>query len=226
MRIVIAMRTRIAPLPLPSVLPGAHHRIDHGQFPPRAQRGNWRQVPTGANDMTLDNSVRRRHAWPVRAIHWISAVLVLVAYLTSELAEEEARGAGVDWHVVAGLGLLLLFLPRLLAKLLPRPGPLLPPPPRWSLLPHRLVTLALLLFVVVQPGLGVLAVWAEGKALAIPFTPWALPPMLALGEGSGEAVEEAHEVLGNAFYAVIALHALAALWHQFVRRDGLMRRML
>ena len=123
--------------------------------------------------MTLDNSVRRRFAWPVRAIHWISAGLVLVAYLTTELAEEAEHGeaVGINWHVAAGLALLLLFVPRLLAKLLPRPGPLMPPAPNWTRLPHALVTLALLLFVLVQPVLGVLSVWAEGDALAIPFTP-------------------------------------------------------
>jgi cytochrome b561 len=178
--------------------------------------------------MTLDNNVRRRFAWPVRAIHWISAALVLVAYLTTELAEDAEHGeaVGINWHVAAGFALLLLFLPRLLARLLPQPGPVLPPPPRWTLLPHKLVTLALLLFVLVQPALGVLSVWAEGEALTIPLTPWSLPPLLVLGEGAGDALEEAHELVGNAFYAVIALHALAALWHQFVRRDGLLRRML
>jgi cytochrome b561 len=179
--------------------------------------------------MTLDNNARRRFAWPVRAIHWISAVLVLVAYLTTELAEDAEHGeaVGINWHVAAGLALVLLFLPRLLARLLPQPGPLLPPAPRWSVWPHKLVTLALLLFVVVQPLLGVLSVWAEGEALAIPFTAWSLPPPAwAPGGDAGDALEEAHEVVGNAFYAVIALHALAALWHQFVRRDGTLRRML
>jgi cytochrome b561 len=34
-----------------------------------------------------------------------------------------------------------------------------------------------------------------------------------------------HGTVGNVFYAVIAVHALAALWHQFVRRDGVLRRM-
>jgi cytochrome b561 len=188
----------------------------------------WFPPATAAAAMTLDNNTRRRFAWPMRAIHWSAAALVLVAYLTTDLAEDAAHGeaVGINWHVAAGLALLLLFVPRLLARLLPRPGPLLPPPPRWSLWPHKLVTLALLLFVLVQPALGVLSVWAEGEALAIPLTPWSLPPLLDLGEGAGHALEEAHEVIGNAFYAVIALHALAALWHQFVRRDGLLRRML
>lgn len=182
--------------------------------------------PEVAAAMSRQSVARRRYAWPVRIVHWISAVLVLVAYLTGESAEEAAEYGGTNWHVAAGLALLALFLPRLLAKLLPRPAPLSPPPPQWSRLPAVLVTVALLLFVVVQPTLGVLSVWAEGEALAVPFTSWSLPPAIVLGKDAGEALEEAHEVVGNAFYAVIALHVLAALWHQWVRRDGALRRML
>ena len=50
-------------------------------------------------------------------------------------------------------------------------------------------------------------------------------PLVVLGEAWAETLEEAHETVGNVFYAVIALHTLAALWHQFVRRDGVLRRM-
>lgn len=175
--------------------------------------------------MSRQSVARRRYAWPVRVVHWISAVLVLVAYLTGESAEEAGNG-GTNWHVAAGLALLALFLPRLLAKLLPHPVPLSPPPPQWSRFPAALMMVALLLFVAVQPTLGVLSVWAEGEALAVPFTSWSLQPAIVLGKGAGEALEEAHEAVGNAFYAVIALHVLAALWHQWVRRDGALRRML
>lgn len=169
-----------------------------------------------------------KFAWPVRAIHWISAGLVLLAYLTSELTEEIAEGerAGPDWHVFAGLALLALFLPRILSRAFTRTPPVTPPSPAWSVALSKLVALALLLFVVAQPVLGVLSVWAEGHALAIPFTSVEVPPMLALGEDAGEALEEAHETLGNAFYAVIALHALGALWHHLFRRDDALRRML
>jgi cytochrome b561 len=171
---------------------------------------------------------RRRFAWPVRAIHWASAILIAVAYLSSELGEasEDGLRTGFDWHTFAGLALLVLFLPRLLAKLLPGPAPIAPPPPRWSILPGKLVSAALLLFVVVQPILGVLTVWSEGQALPVPFTSWSLPPLLALGEEAGEVFEELHEALGTAFYAVIGAHAAAALWHHLVRRDSALRRML
>lgn len=165
-----------------------------------------------------------RHAATVRWIHWLSVALVAVAYLTAETAEDLGEGAsGGQWHVFAGLALLLMFVPRLLARLASPRAPV--PPSGFEAWSARLVHVALLLFVVVQPLLGMLSVWAEGLALPVPFTPWQIPPLLVLGEAWGERLEELHETVGNAFYAVIALHALAALWHQFVRRDGLLRRM-
>lgn len=163
-----------------------------------------------------------RYPLTVRWTHWLSVVLVAIAYITSESAEE-LGGLGGQWHVLAGLALLLLFVPRLLARLAsqhpPAPASVLE---AWS---ARLVHVALLLFVVVEPLIGVLSVWAEGDALPVPLTPWQIPPLIMLGASSGELLEELHETLGNVFYAVIALHALAALWHQFIRRDGVLRRM-
>lgn len=171
---------------------------------------------------------RNTFAWPVRAIHWLSAGLILLAYLTSELTEEIEEGeyAGTDWHTFAGLALLALFLPRLLGKVFAKAPPITPPPTRASVLPAKLVTLALLLFVLVQPVLGILLVWSEGHAVQVPLTGWSLPPLIMLGESGEDLLEDAHETLGNAFYAVIALHALAALWHHFIRRDDTLRRML
>ena len=176
----------------------------------------------------MSNSVPRKYALPVRAIHWLSAVLILMAYLTAELTEEIEEGeyAGPNWHILAGLGLLALFLPRILARVFSKTPPIEPPSARWSALPAKLTALALLLFVVVQPVLGVLLVWSEGHALVVPFLDIAVPPLIALGHDAEDVLEDAHETLGNAFYAVIALHAAAALWHHFVRRDDTLRRMV
>ena len=93
---------------------------------------------------------------------------------------------------------------------------------RWT---ARAVQLSLLLFIVVEPLLGVLMAWAEGNAMPIPLTSWDLPALLVLG-GWEDTLEELHEDIGNLFYAVIGLHVLASLWHHFVRRDDVLRRML
>lgn len=162
-----------------------------------------------------------RYSAPLRWIHWLTAALVAMAYLTSESAEDAGGG---QWHVFAGLALLLLFVPHLWAR---RTGGRARGHARsgWQLRSARLVHVALLLFVVVQPVLGVLTVWAEGEALAVPFTHWRIEPLVTLGEAWGESLEDLHELVGNVFYAVIAVHVLAALWHQFVVRDAVLRRM-
>ena len=164
----------------------------------------------------------------VRWVHWSSVLLVLVAYVTSDAAEELQYGGAGQWHVLAGLLLLVLFVPRLVGYALrrrevPLPAPEGGPAPRIA---AATIHIALLVFVVVQPLLGILSLWAEGEAMPIPFTPWAVPPLLAMGAGAGELLEELHETVGNLFYAVIGVHVLASLWHQFVRRDGVLLRML
>src|SRR5688572_13195908 len=114
------------------------------------------------------------HRYPasVRWIHWLSAALLAMAYLTSESAEKDA--SGTNWHVFAGLALLLLVLPRLMARW----WGAMPPPVTGSGQTARLLARcthgALLLFLVVQPLLGVLMVWAEGDSLPVPLTPWRL----------------------------------------------------
>lgn len=163
-----------------------------------------------------------RYPRSVRWIHWFSVLLVAIAYLTAESAEDLGRGGG-QWHVLAGLALLLLFVPRLLARLAAGHPPA--PTSAFEAWTARLVHLALVLFLVVQPSLGVLMVWAEGGALALPFTTWELPPLVMLGTAWAETLEELHETVGNLFYGVIALHAFAALWHEFGRRDRVLRRM-
>ncbi|MND01368.1 cytochrome b561 [compost metagenome] len=50
--------------------------------------------------------------------------------------------------------------------------------------------------------------------------------MLAPDEALGEQLEELHGSIGEAFYWVIGLHVLAAVYHHFIRRDDTLRRML
>jgi superoxide oxidase len=164
-----------------------------------------------------------RYPLAVRCIHWLGVVAIAAAYLTSESAEDLTESAsGLNWHVVAGLGLLLLFVPRLVAWILIRKPQTVSGPEKWA---AWTLQLALLLFMAVQPLLGILSVWAGGHSLTVPFSSMQLSPLLQLS-GQADFLEEAHEIIGNTFYAVIGIHVLAALWHQFIRRDGLLRRML
>jgi superoxide oxidase len=52
--------------------------------------------------------------------------------------------------------------------------------------------------------------------------------MRLIGENNGLAkqFEDVHGLIGNVGYALIRIHALAALIHHYVQRDNTLRRML
>ena len=164
----------------------------------------------------------------VRCVHWSSALLVLAAYLTGDAAEHIGpSNTGANVHILAGLALLFLFPLHVWSLRMRRASTIaLQPRGRAERLAALTIHLALLTFLVVQPTLGVLSLWADGDPLPIPFTQWVLSPPAAMRTGTGETLHELHEAVGNLFYGIIGLHILASAWHQVVRHDGVLRRML
>jgi cytochrome b561 len=71
--------------------------------------------------------------------------------------------------------------------------------------------------------------WAYTSASAFAvglFGFFVLPPLLAPDKDLAEILRQVHQFTVYALLALIALHAVAALYHQHVLKDGTMRRML
>ncbi|MGA1684330.1 MAG: cytochrome b [Gemmobacter sp.] len=145
-------------------------------------------------------------------LHWAVFVLIALQFIFHEgiaeaweQIEETGAAAGgvlVLGHVAGGIAILALVVWRLVLRA--RHG--VPPPlPGTPAATARLAALA-------HGGLYVLmlAMVATGA--------------LAWFGGIGVAAE-AHEVLRVGLIALIALHVGAAIWHHFVRRDGVLARM-
>lgn len=145
------------------------------------------------------------------ALHWAVAVLIIVQLVTSgSIAEawETVEEGGVPvvsavvWaHVNAGIAVLLLALWRIGLRLR-RGAPAAPAGPAAVQWAGKLAHLALYGLMLLLPISG-LAAWFGGVA----------------------AAAEAHVVLKNLLLLLILLHVAAALYHQFLVRDGLMDRM-
>lgn len=150
--------------------------------------------------------------WQIR-LHWLAAVLIVLQVVLHEpIAEawkafaeggQPAFDPVVAGHVAGGI-LVLLFA---LVRLALRAGRAAPPPPPAG--PPALRAVA---------GLVHLALYA--LMLAMPLSGAAA---WFLGITGAAAV---HAALVPALLALVALHVLAALWHQFWLRDGLMARMV
>lgn len=152
-------------------------------------------------------------------LHWLSALLVFAAFyfgLSSFGSATAAKAAFLRWHMPIGITVLVLTLVRLFLRWrTPRPAAASSGHPALDKLAEG-VHHALYLFLLLVP--------ASGLFLSIRYN---LPP--AVFEGQGKIPEDLqpllHGVLNPLFMFLILLHILAALYHQFVRRDNLLARM-
>ncbi|MBL8297473.1 MAG: cytochrome b/b6 domain-containing protein [Rhodanobacteraceae bacterium] len=166
----------------------------------------------------------------VRVLHWFTLLLLIAVYATAELRgwapDRPTRTAVMQWHMALGLLAALLVLPRLGARLSRPAPPILPPPGRFALLAARAMHITLYLFLIVQPLLGLVTAQSGERAVVIPLTGLTLPDLIVNDHDLHEWTEEMHVLIGKIFYAVIGLHALAALAHHYYFRDNTLRRML
>lgn len=173
----------------------------------------------------------QRYTRRARALHWWMVGFIALAYLLVNLVELYERGtplrrAVMQSHFLAGLCVLALVLPRLLHRLRNPPPPIVPPIAGWEAALSKLTHGLLYAFFLVQPVLGLLTVWSGGRGIGIPFTELQLPSPLVENHDLHEQLEDIHGLVGTAFYYVIGLHVVGALWHHFGRRDNTLRRML
>ena len=179
--------------------------------------------------MSVSSVPRYRPA--LRRLHWLMAVLVLAAYLLVEQRDLFPRGSGgraamLQGHFWVGVSIGVLAWWRLALRARGGAPPITPPLPDWQAWPSRVLHLALYLFLVAMPLLGLATAWSDGKSLYLPFTGIALPALLPTDRDLAHQLEDLHGSIGEAFYWVIGLHVAAALYHHWWRRDDTLRRML
>lgn len=165
---------------------------------------------------------------PTRLLHWLMAFLIAAMFATawiSEDASREMRGVLMGMHKSFGITVLGLLILRILVRVMsPRVEPAAGPRPQ-QIAAHAIHGVLYLLMLVV-PVIGWLLVSAKGRVVSY-FNMVDLPALMAQGsEELGEFLEETHEVGANVLMVLAGLHIAAALYHQFIVKDGLIRRML
>lgn len=180
--------------------------------------------------MPLASSLSR-YARSARLLHWLMALLVLLAYvLITNRGQFERGSLERQWvtlgHFWVGLLVLLLVVPRLWVRQRHPVPPITPPLATGLERVSRLTHYGLYAFLLAQPLLGLFTVWLTIGEVKIPSSTLALPSPFAVDRELAQSLKGVHLWLGKAFYWVIGLHVLAALWHHLVRRDDTLRRML
>jgi cytochrome b561 len=160
-------------------------------------------------------------------LHWLLAVLVVFMLVMGAVSLEHLPNSSPEkvfalrGHMVTGMAILALTLVRLVVRVSARK-----PPPvdtgrplldRAAVYAHR----SLYVLVILMAGSGLATALSAGL------------PDIVFG-GSGKPLPETfaaypartvHGIVGSLLALLVLVHVVAALWHQFMRRDRLIRRM-
>ena len=93
---------------------------------------------------------------------------------------------------------------------------------RWAAKVAHLLLYALLVTI---PVLGILLTWYRGDALSF-FGLFTIPAPVSPDRDTARFIRELHSLCANLILILAGLHAAAALWHHYVRRDDVLKRML
>jgi len=164
-----------------------------------------------------------------RRLHWVVAALIVAVYLAMEQRGLFARGSTgrtlmTQSHFWLGLAVFALAAWRLALRRRFAAPPITPAPAAWETGLSKLTHWAFYAFFLAMPVLGLLTLWTGGRSLMLPGGLLLASP-LAENHALHEALEEVHTTIGEAFYWVIGLHVIAALYHHFLRKDDTLRRM-
>ena len=159
-------------------------------------------------------------------LHWATAVLVIALWLLAQFIDDFARGTprimARSTHIAVGVVLALVILTRIAWRASSgRRLPLAVP----GLLGNaaRAVHYGLYVLIAGTIVLGIFNVWVRGDSI---FGLFSIPKLAPGNEGLKETIEELHEWFANSVLIVAGLHAAAALFHRYVLRDAVLRRML
>jgi cytochrome b561 len=158
-------------------------------------------------------------------LHWATAVLIVVLWVIGQTADFVPRGpfrSGL-WsvHVLLGAILGLIFVARIVWRT--QFGRVLPPAETGVL--HAMAQtahIALYVLLGATLTLGLIDTFYRGFSL---FGLWSLPQIGTNDPQTRHDIDEWHELAANLTVVVVFLHASAALVHEYVWRDHLLRRM-
>ncbi|MEN9843816.1 MAG: hypothetical protein RLZZ612_1645 [Pseudomonadota bacterium] len=162
-------------------------------------------------------------------LHWLMLLLMIAVYASIELRVLYAKGTEPRefmkaLHFMFGLAVLCMVALRLVARWAsPQPSTLDHIHPSWVQLASTVGHLALYALMIGMPILGWLTLSAAGKP--IPFFGLELPALMAPDKALSKSFKELHETVGELGYWLIGLHAIAALGHHYLLKDGVLRRM-
>ncbi|MBV8578735.1 MAG: cytochrome b [Acetobacteraceae bacterium] len=165
----------------------------------------------------------------VKAAHWSTLLLIAAAYgvawMSHAVATKEQHAIFVELHRSLGVTIFALTVFRLAWRWHARIPSLPADLPAIQKVAARVTEYGLYVLMLAQPILGVLHTNAQGRRIDFYFLR-ELPTIVGPDKVLAKQAIALHDLVAYVLLAIIALHAVAALFHHFVRRDNVLKAML
>jgi cytochrome b561 len=176
-------------------------------------------------------SVNPRYTLTAIAFHWIIALLILCGFglglYMVDLKFSPQKLSLYAYHKWIGVSVFALVCLRLLWRITHTPPA--PPAgmPQWQKAVSGAVHMMLYALMFFIPLTG----WLYSSSTGVPTVPFGvsalqLPDLLERNKETAATLKFVHMTLNYTLAVLVLLHFAAALKHQFIDRDGLIRRML
>ena len=164
-----------------------------------------------------------------KTLHWLILALLIVQFIVGWTMPHIGRDTPVttliSLHFTIGIVIIAVAVIRLAWRAIQGAPPPFAGLPPWQVQTARTVHWLLYLLLFVVPILG----WinASWRGMPIVMLGAELPMLVAKRAPGWRWTGDVHVLLAEyGMLTLVGLHVLAALYHQFIRRDGVLRRML
>jgi cytochrome b561 len=165
----------------------------------------------------------------LKAVHWSTLLLIAAAYIaiwgSYAVATKEQEAFLTQLHRSLGVTVLVLTVFRLGWRWHARIPSLPADLPAIQKVAARVAEYFLYALLLIQPILGILYINARGRRVDFFFL-GELPPIVGPDKVLAKQAVAAHDIVAYVLLTFIGLHAAAALFHHFVRRDDVLKAML
>jgi cytochrome b561 len=162
-----------------------------------------------------------------RLLHWLIVALLIAQYVVAWTMPGIHRGTQpvglVAWHLELGTAIIAVMSVRIVWRLLRREPDVIEGTPftrQAAWFTHGLLYVLL----IVQPVMGWVNASYRGWSVTL-FGVIPLPRLSPVGSPLGHVMGDVHQLLAWGLLGLVGLHVAAALYHQFVLRDGVLQRM-
>jgi cytochrome b561 len=164
-----------------------------------------------------------------RVLHWITALLIIALIPLGIVSANEWGGPLqdrlYDLHRSMGALIIPIVVLRLIVRWTHPPLPLPSDIPALQRQAAHMTHWALYALLIVQPLVGWVATSAYPAAIVV-FGLFELPPVWHADRALSEQLFSIHEAMGIAIAGLVLAHVGAALFHQCVRKDRVLMRMI